>query len=635
MKIKRAEIKNFRSLKDITIDFEPTCRILVGINESGKSNVLRALSMIDANAMPTKTDIREPLPNEQPISESTILFVLEMNSKELKSIYNNCKVKILSKQGDEVLLKKGRKYYNLSEIISLRNEGLYEIDVEKQTKNAKYWSLDDDYIISGNWKKPNASCPPELEVVVGKDKKALLKNFVLINHDDFSDIPEEQLDEVTLEDIDNLVSEEITDTVDSNLPDVIFWEYDEKNLLPPSVVLADFAVNPDSCIPLKNMFSLAGVADIQQELNEAQTKSQNALRNLLSRVAVHTTNHFRKVWKEYKDVKFNLEPNGANIDASIHEKNRWDFAQRSDGFKRFVSFLLLISIKVQTNTIGNTLLLIDEPDVSLHPSGARYLRDELIKIAKTNTVIFTTHSIFMIDRDYIGRHIIVKKQKEQTSITKADESNFVDEEVIYNALGYSIFETLNENNIIFEGWRDKRLFQVAISNLPTNMKEFKKKLQGIGLCHAKGVKQIKCISPMLGLARRKCIIISDCDKPALECQKKYIESHSYGEWFTYKDVDEDCSSITGEDFIKDTIIKKALNKIRKQYSEISGEPTLNLAGGKLNGVSIWLNDSSLESEKCKSFLNELKGEIFSDLKTSHIENSYYDFLKKLAEKIEC
>ena len=46
MKLDRVEIKNFRSIQDIKIDFDPPCRVLVGINESGKSNILNALALL-------------------------------------------------------------------------------------------------------------------------------------------------------------------------------------------------------------------------------------------------------------------------------------------------------------------------------------------------------------------------------------------------------------------------------------------------------------------------------------------------------------------------------------------------------------------------------------------------------------
>ncbi len=58
MKFSRVQIKNFRSIKDLTIHLDPRCRTLVGINESGKSNILSALSYLAKDKAPSKTDIR-------------------------------------------------------------------------------------------------------------------------------------------------------------------------------------------------------------------------------------------------------------------------------------------------------------------------------------------------------------------------------------------------------------------------------------------------------------------------------------------------------------------------------------------------------------------------------------------------
>ena len=58
MKLSRVEIKNFRSIKKVDVHFDPTCRILVGINESGKSNILRALSLLDPLQPVDAADIR-------------------------------------------------------------------------------------------------------------------------------------------------------------------------------------------------------------------------------------------------------------------------------------------------------------------------------------------------------------------------------------------------------------------------------------------------------------------------------------------------------------------------------------------------------------------------------------------------
>lgn len=557
MRLKYVDITNFRSIEKVRVELTPPCRVLVGINESGKSNILQALSMISPGREPTKEDIREPLPDELPtIDEAYIRFVFDLDSAEIKDIYNKVSSKVLCVNPKVPILKKSKEQLSLEAFCTTMKQGIYEVDLIKKAKTAYYWSIDESYDVLENWKKPSPACPAEYVLETKTGEKYQLKKFSFINVEDYEGVPSEYLDAVSLDYLDSVVGGAICKVVLSRLPKSLSWVYDEKYLLPPVINLNGFASNPESCIPLENMFILAGITNIQQAINDAAQGPRNSLRNLLTNIANKTTKHFRAVWKEYKSIEFDLELDGENIRPSIRESNRYDFARRSDGFKRFVSFLLIISTKVKTNLITNTLLLIDEPDSSLHPSGARYLKDELIKIAKKNYVIYSTHSIFMIDRDNVGRHIIVKKENEKTSLRDADESNVAEEEVIYNALGYSIFETLQKKNILFEGWRDKKLFQIAIRRPLGKYSKLKEAFKDIGICHARGVRDFKNITPLLELARRECLIVSDGDRPAIEKQKEYKKFRGYGVWKIYGEINSEVNAVTGEDFIKIEVFER-------------------------------------------------------------------------------
>ena len=57
MKITKAEIKNYRSIEKFEFEFRHGCQILVGINESGKSNILRALQLLDATVNPDRKSV--------------------------------------------------------------------------------------------------------------------------------------------------------------------------------------------------------------------------------------------------------------------------------------------------------------------------------------------------------------------------------------------------------------------------------------------------------------------------------------------------------------------------------------------------------------------------------------------------
>lgn len=634
MRLKYVDISNFRSIQSVKVDFEPNCRVLVGINESGKSNILRGLSLVGDEYVSNAEDVREPLPTEKPIEEAYVRFVFSLDTSEIKNIYTSIKPKILSKNGNENLMTKEGKEISLKEFCDIKNEGLYKVDLLTTKKSASHWSIGTEYKILPNWKRPSDSCPATFTVQVdGKD--VILKEYSLIDINEYKGIPETHLSSVDTNFINTFVGTEITKIIPKKLPKVVFWKYDDQNLLPPTINLDAFASNPDSVVPLKNMFTLAGITDIAGEIAKArQATGGNKLRNLLHRVADHSTKHFRNVWKEYKEISFSLEPNATNVDAGIKEKNHWKMSQRSDGLKRFVTFLLHISANVKANVLSDALLLVDEPDMGLHPSGSRYLRDELIETSKKNYVVFSTHSIFMIDKDNIARHIIVKKDNEKTAIRSADKSNFVDEEVLYNALNFSVFDILQKDNLIFEGWRDKQLFNTAIKKLPptteVDLTSLTERLKTMGTCHVAGVKDVKNITPLIELAGRKCVIVSDGDAPAKERQKEHQNTNGHGIWKRYDEM-ASCPKIeTSEDFIKHDVFLDAVSKLKKQYPTLTGDPAVPMNGGRCDEVKKWIGSQGIPSDKNKEMLDSLKTIIFDNLKPSDIDISYYNFLKDLS-----
>lgn len=626
MKLSRVEIKNYRSIQALSLNLDPKCRILVGINESGKTNILDALNLLDPNEVTTQRDLREPGLHETQITEAHVRFVFSFEKEETSELIEHLKTTILSKTYSSPIIKIGENGYTLDDFCKSR-QGLYIANLVTAKKYFAVWSLPNARIMN-KWKKVGAACPGDFSVSESSSsEKVFLNTFQLVDTFEFASIPEEYLEEATVEDLNIPATESIKKRVESNLPKVLFWNYDEKNLLPPRINLDQFCARPDSCLPLKRMFQLYGVSQIAEDVAAAKMGSANALNNLLRRVAEKTSKHFHSTWREYEGIKFSLAMDGADLVARIEDKsNHYELSQRSDGFKRFVTFLLMVSAEDASNLLKDTVLLIDEPEIGLHPSGARYLMDELIDISKNNHVVFSTHSIFMIDNKIIKRHLIVKKENEITKIEEVSESNILDEEVIYKSLGYSIFSNLKEKNLIFEGWRDKKLFEIAIARVPAEYEDVKQ-LKSLGRCFVQGVKQVKNITPLFEAGDRKCLILSDSDAMAKEHQKDYQQSKGYGVWKRYDEILGGSTAITGEDFIKETAFKNAVDQIEQKHS-IPGLPLVDLTkpGGKVSILKNWLLKSGIAQEEMGQSIQEIKELVFTDLKSSEIKTEYYDYL---------
>lgn len=630
MKLTRVEITNFRSIKDVTINFDHSCRILVGINESGKSNILRALSFLDHETIPDKDEIREPLANEPVITESGVDFIFDFDEQEINQIYKAVEFEFLSKEKNAPIIKDENKSYTLYEFCAARSQGIYWVDLISNKKSITTWTLKNNYKLLPNWKT---------HIDYKKSLTSKIKsptNCLIVNTND-AQYKNEELRPLDILEIDNIITESAKQIVKEKMPKAIFWQYDSNNLIPSSVTIESFKNDTSTCIPLKNMFNLAGISDISKAITDAQAGSSNKLPNLLDRVSQKTTEHIKDVWKDYKNIEFSLTPNGGKIEIHVKEKNRYLFSHRSDGFKRFVTFILMISSIVKNNTLKNCLLLVDEPEIGLHPSGVRDLRNELIKISKaSNYVVSSTHSIFMVDADNISRHYIVTKENETTIISQADEGNLAEEEVIYKGFKFSLYEILNKKNIIFEGWRDKEMFRIAMSKLPVKYKSLKDKFKTIGICHADGVKMIKNITPLLELGNRECLVLSDEDETAKQHKAEYLKLKIHGKWKTYSEVFDSSIAITGEDFIKDNTIIKALSIVKKSNNTLSqvDNPSLSHPKGKIYAIKEWLQKSGINNKDEKEkIVSELKHHIFENLTNSDIEDTYYEYLNNVGDLV--
>ncbi len=282
--------------------------------------------------------------------------------------------------------------------------------------------------------------------------------------------------------------------------------------------------------------------------------------------------------------------------------------------------------------LTNTLILLDEPEISLHPSGARYLRDELIKISKSNTVVYSTHSIFMIDKRQIDRHLLVSKQKEQTQLQVAnpEDSAFSEEEVVYGALQYSLFDNLKEKNLLFEGWKDKRAFELTHKDARLN-KTAQKKLTQWGLCHIAGVKSCKNVVPIFQAANRDCTIISDDDPVAIQFKNDHEKHRLHGAWITYSSRLATAKVETMEDFYEQVYFEKHYKALSKSmHSNVSYADLTNVAFGRLAHIEGHLQKEGIAKEETKIFSNSLKQALIDDATSKSFSNVYFEFLEALA-----
>lgn len=612
MKLTKILIHNFRSIKDGQIEIRDNCLILVGKNEAGKTNTLRAIAGgLDKNAYPIKPkDKRKKLTTEDISSDDYyIKYTFKLTEDEMDGIFKQFDLPIY----DNVFEIDGESLSIIDFANRYFRSGVYHFDINKQSGSAKYFTIADEKkikIVKSLYKVKTAFSDTE--------GNSYAVNQIIENSKGY----ESYVDELTLEYYGNLLYPQLTGHIKSNLPAVYYWSYSNEYLLPNSVAIESFKTNPECCIPLKNIFELAGFDDVKTAFINAYAEDGDYI-NLLSRVSEIATKNFEEKWEDLKGVRIDLSPDGTDIRIKVKEKCAYNMEDRSDGFKKFASILLMLSTQVECGEIENCIILIDEPDNSLYPTGAKYLRDELINISEKNYVIYSTHSPFMIDKHNVERHIMVKKENDITTFQRADSSKYADDEVLLNAIGTSSFEFLKENNIIFEGWSDCTFFNTALKSKSTTYRELLQYFKNFGTAYSHGAPDIKHLTPLLMLAHKNVVIFTDSDKGSNDSKKSYKDNNGYKNenWFTFENLGGEKDE-TIEDYIgNEDLLQKALEHI--------GHTEIDLATRGDKKVMKFLERLDKEDkEKFKGFL--IKKLTYKDIK----EEYFSVILKTLRDKVE-
>jgi predicted ATP-dependent endonuclease of OLD family len=408
MKLDKIDISNYRSIENLELEIKAVngshTFALLGINESGKSSFLQALSLVESG------QINHPLDyfNQKEVVHVQLRY--SINNEEKKTLQDH----LIEENGfPEDLAKK----VDVTEVFIIVD---YAPD-SAQTKN-KYQSV-------------------KLKTKTFTDYTKTPEGIVSKTEETQEAFNLEQYFKDTLSDYFLQLSHK-----------VVFWKSSPQYLILDEIDLPTFAANPEqTSIPLVNCFRLAGI-----ELDEIKStidgiKSSVSINNLQEKLSALVTEHINKVWPEHPiKVKFQISSNKISLlieDEGVKFKVKTT-GQRSDGFRQFISFLLTISVENYNGELENTILLIDEPEVHLHPPAQINLLSELIEITnnkRNNIVFFATHSNYLIDKKNLDRsYQVIKEDNHKTILKKIEKITSTYAEVNYEVFNIPTTDYHNE-----------------------------------------------------------------------------------------------------------------------------------------------------------------------------------------------
>jgi energy-coupling factor transporter ATP-binding protein EcfA2 len=277
-----------------------------------------------------------------------------------------------------------------------------------------------------------------------------------------------------------------------------------------------------------NFLKLAKVADFDPKLiNDYQGKHEER-QALLNRASALVTKEIRRLWQDRK-LTVRLTPDGPHVDILIYDENadypiEVNLDERSRGFRWFFSFYIGFSADTQGGDADNAVLLLDEPGLYLHARS----QDDLLKHLQgdyKNQIIYTTHSPFMIpaDRIEIVRTVNIGGGA-GTTVTKDPTGDARTLFPIQAALGYSISQTLfvGSANLIVEGVTDFWILSSVNDWLKDNSKQGLE--EKMVLTPAGGAGKIGYMVALLASQELDVVALLDTDKAGREAAEELIKS---------------------------------------------------------------------------------------------------------------
>jgi predicted ATP-dependent endonuclease of OLD family len=228
------------------------------------------------------------------------------------------------------------------------------------------------------------------------------------------------------------------------------------------------SLDQDASVFMRGIFHYAALAPHEWDQIFTQTDITQRRLDDASRALNETLSNS---WRQGRKLEFLLKHDSATkrIDLLIKDpavqKQFVRASRRSSGFTHFFALKTTLHALQQESTASSYLWVFDEPGVYLHPDGQHDLVQVMETLAQANQVVYSTHSVFMANKNFPARHRLVIKTN---SGTKIDSKPFRSRwRPAINALGMSMPGTLlfASRVLLVEGDSDAILFNAMLQKL--------------------------------------------------------------------------------------------------------------------------------------------------------------------------
>ena len=498
MRIEQAHVRNFRCIVDSgSFEVEDDKTILVGINEAGKTALLRAIQhtsrpeevpkvdyLFDAPAG-IVDDIRRKKLKTADLSVATVFF--KSGADDLAGLQ-------MPEGANEVRLKvdarmSGKRWYSATGLPPQPSVGrVRKALIRLSAAMAKQADAEAKEVAAAitQWEKPKRDAEL-LEADVASTLRDLLdKALELFSSGSAAEGHWDEVDAALKEaqalsgvadhlferlppivyfssyfsvrpriHLNRLAERESTKEIDpeydfGNLQLLKFLGFTAKELSDMDSEAPEKPYDYDSNVPSRDQYE-AEVRAHERRISERQKALDAAGRRL--------TQDIRRVWND-PTITLRLTVDGQYLMTMVEDELGVpvELDQRSEGFRWLVSFFVVFHAQAADDLKG-AILLLDEPGLSLHALKQQEFRKTVSRLAEGNQIIYTTHSPFMVGADELDLVRIVEMENREAG-TKVHTRLAVDDpKSIYPlqaALGYDLAQSMftHKRNLVVEGVTD-------------------------------------------------------------------------------------------------------------------------------------------------------------------------------------
>lgn len=481
MKLKQFRIQNYRSITDSGHIHVGQLTSLLGRNESGKSNLLRALhSLNPSDGFKALSKVKD-FPRHRRLEECSDTTPVVATLWELDDADRTELGKIWARGGTATAVRIGRAYGD-RRTVGFDGVSAQEFDaaaIKSKVRKivpavkAKAAKLGEQVrtVLEAAADKFDADVAPSADALAWANKAkpalAALRQAMATADAELTDAQDAHV--VELEDLADAIAGDIEGEkkarqwVIEQMP--VFMYLEEYPELNGHQNIAEFLQRKEQSkqtaadVNFEKMCKVAGLRpeELQNLLVQKEHETRNQLANRASAVI---TSEIRRLWKD-RPLKVRFDTDAEHINTFVSDPNATfdvevNLNERSRGFQWFFSFYVTFAADTNGGAAEDAILLLDEPGLYLHAKSQRDLLNHFEADFK-NQILYTTHSPFMVPTHRLDTVRTVSIAEEVGTTVSNDPSG--DARTLFPlqaALGYDLAQSLfiGPNNLVVEGVTD-------------------------------------------------------------------------------------------------------------------------------------------------------------------------------------